>query len=217
MASGYYNGHIHTMLDKEQDFPAFVWSVARGFGAFVMLRDEPSAPTPLAFEPEPYYSEELGKRIAARDEWVAKTPEEKVAWGENERQNEILRRQVAIKQTESEMDRMRAMREQVAAWEPPTHGHVELKKSMLDSIDTSLGDGDPTSYNRKALDEAMRRTALRFAADQEAKVESDVAYSEKALREEQNRVTSRNSWIAALNASVPLPEAALAKAEGRGL
>lgn len=191
-------GYTAALCDGEMSFEDFVWRLARGMGAFVMMRDDSlNAKIPERFEPSDYNSKELAKaekelkRIQALtiEECNEAAREEYLALKENFTE--------ANKRTDKVRDRLQRMRSKVADWKPPTSEHVGFKEFMLEQLDSTIRfDGDcyvkmPEKINGMVW-KARKLDALKH----------DVEYHTKAHREEVERTEGRNKWIAELRASL---------------
>lgn len=199
MANISATGYVHRLIDGHQTFPQFVWSCARAFGALVALRDDDSAPIPDALEVDAYYNRSLAEAKAELAAWDGMTANERYAWAvaHIQKLRDDARRQAV--EVSNDVAQVRAMLAQVDAWTPPTPDHEGLRTFMLEQLNRSLSDTDHFERNIELCDatrpeDMVSRRGERLAAN--------VASAEKMLREEVERVTGRNQWLAALRASV---------------
>jgi hypothetical protein len=123
--------------DPTFTFEQYVWRCARAFGALIMMRDEPmDARVPERFEPSGYYARELGKERARLLELEGMSAEAVVAARNAAHQQARERVENSNRESSEKLERYRAIRSQVEAWEPPSPDHVGLKRFMLEQIDT---------------------------------------------------------------------------------
>lgn len=180
-------------------FEDFAMRCARGMGALIMMRDEPmNAPVPHEFKPGRYHSDELNKLLAKRERIKLMSAEDcSVAASEDHRRSVGY-----IKERTDEADALcasyQSMLHQVRGWEPPTADHEGLKRFMVEQIESSLRFDSP-SY-RDSEPELLGGEEWRKR--ESGQVEKDIAYHEDEHAKEVERTNQRNSWVAALRASL---------------
>ena len=197
------SGYTYKIHDGEPvTFPEFVMSCARAFGALVVMRDDPAdAPIPDKFTVAPWYAERVAK---ARDD-LAKAREMtdddavRLAAEENESHADSIKRingtAAAVRQR---YDKMMA---EVAAWQPPTEEHEDLKRFMTEQLQQSWEfDGVPyTGTEQPVLD------APTYRAQKIDQAVRELRYAEKSYDEEVDRVAKRNAWVSELRRSLEQP------------
>jgi hypothetical protein len=189
-------------------FDQFVWDCARAFGALVMMRDEPQGtPIPARFEPSPYYATRVSEARAKLTHLRALTIEQAHAECVAEFQRELTSTSKRIQEKEELRAKYTAMLERVDAWQPPTPEHVGLKEFMQKQIRESIDWDCSTKYDTSP--ECKTTGAWHTLAIAKAELELNMA--EQSLREEIERVESRNDWLSALRESVPYPKTTEAK------
>lgn len=180
-------------------FEQFVWQCARGMGALIMMRDEPSgAPIPERFEPSDYNAKKLQ---AAKDELtrlVNLTPDQMIAECEAEHAKLEAEKAERLAENEKQLAAYRAMLDQVLAWVPPTKDHEGLKEFMADQIRQSIKFDDMSKHYKP---EPMP-SAYEWATKAIATTTREIEYHAKAHQEEVERTEARNEWIAALRKSL---------------
>lgn len=200
----------YTALIIEGDgvsFEEFAWSCARPFGALVMMRDDgPGAKIPERFEPTPWHTEKIAEAKARLAAAEAMTDEQAETGAEAAYQEAVAYWTKANTETDQQRARYEEMLRRVIAWEPPTPDHVGMKDFMRTQIEESIrfdcDFGRETPVRLSGADWRTREIEL---------AQRDIAYHEKAHREEIERVEGRNAWLAALRSSVPMPEKLKAK------
>ena len=102
-------------------FEQFVWQCARGMGALVMMRDEPTgAPIPERFEPSDYNAKRLQEATDELARLRSLTPEQMQAECEAKHAKSEAQKKKRLAENEAQLAAYRAMLDQVLAWVPPT-------------------------------------------------------------------------------------------------
>lgn len=193
-------GYTAKMYDgKEQSFREYALECARAFGACVELREAPSGPAPLELPGSSYHQERLDKAQAELRAVMAWTPEELAEKAEADYQ---ARKDAWTKQMEECAARLRLYGANLAAakaWTPPSPDHEELKKFMIQQIETCWGETKP--YGESPLGwggnyEKYREQRLKA-------IDRDIEHHTRQAREEEARRTMRNSWLRLLHESLP--------------
>lgn len=194
MPTGYtsdiYNG-------KKVTFQQFVLQCARAFGALVTMRDDPmDAAIPDEFKPSDYHEKEL--EVARRNlkTYEAKTETAWKALADKTFMKEIKDYEEAKRKQEEMDSRYDAMLEQVAAWEPPTSEHEELKSFMKNQLlESKRFDSYVPDKPRKQLWEMLKAKLI-------ADAKRDIAYHEKEHAGEVDRCAARTKWVRELRESL---------------
>lgn len=180
-------------------FPEYLWGCAKAFGACISMRDEPAdTPIPDKFAASSYHQVALAK--ATKELARLQSLTENQIWEElvNER-NVVMQSNIErVEENKLKNERYSIIRSEVEAWSPPTPDHVELKKFMLEQIETSL----PLYEYQQEL---PPHNPKEWLAGKVEKVRRDIEYHTKGDAEERERNANRNNWIAALRSSVPQP------------
>ena len=169
--------------------------------AFVAMRDDPNdIPIPEVFPPRTsYYDEQIAASLRTLAEVGALSAEKcerraikECADAQDGRLQRVWKR---IEQRQ----RYQAMLTKVAAWEPPTAEHVELKafmsKQLTLSIECDCDDRYQPPEPPLLTGEAWRRAAQVDAA-------SKLANASEARQAEIDRAAGRTRWVAALRESL---------------
>lgn len=193
MPTGYT---CHVVDGKITEFPEFALSCARAFGALISMRDEPmDAPIPDEFKPSSYNETRLAESRAKLAELNAMTAEQvaercAAAYAEARASHDKYEADCA------EQDRrLDAMLIKVEAWMPPTAGHVEMKKFMIEQLTISKRGSyrptpplkmEPTDWHRDQIERAMK--GIEYHAGEHAK--------------EIERAKGRTEWLQQLRSSL---------------
>jgi hypothetical protein len=193
-------GYTAELMEKGQDFDAFVMRCARAFGALITMRDESlEAPIPDEFQASTYASDALARAVGQRQRLEAMSNEERIRFGARERKNLLRSLKDAMAQHEAENVRLDDMAAKVKAWQPPSADHKELKAFMLEQIKTSRHD---LTYYVRAMEEAEAKAPVTFYADAAIRAEKDIAYYTEELKKDQKRAAERTLWVKQLRDSL---------------
>jgi len=185
-------------MGKEVTFEEFAMKCARNFCALVTMRHEPlDAPIPERFTPSDYHLREEIKarqRLAEVESWDEEQAEREAERAYQEavrRRNEIIAKNARIR------ERYEKMLAQVRAWTPPTPDHKNLKKFMIEQLETSI-EGDCTCVPKKP----KRLSGAEYKRQQIEKAQWEIEYHAKEYEAEVKRVQKRNEWLQALRESL---------------
>jgi hypothetical protein len=181
-------------------FEKFVWSCARGMGALVMMRDEPTgAPIPQRFEPSDYNARQVAQLRGDIARLEAMTIEQVQAEAESAYISAVESRRLRIREKLELHNKYSEMLAKVVQWNAPTPDHEGLKNFMASQLRESMDFDCSTVY-----DEAPeRQEAAAWHNAQITEARRMLAYHEKAHAEEVQRTEARNDWLTALRDSVP--------------
>lgn len=195
MPTGYT---CHVVDGKITEFPEFALSCARAFGALISMREEPAdAPIPDEFKPSSYNETRLTESRAKLEELNAMTAEqvaERCAAAYTEAQASHDKYEADCCEQDRRLDAMLA---KVAAWTPPTAGHVEMKAFMIDQLTISKRGSyrpmpplkmEPADWHRDQIEKAMK----------------DIEYHAGEHAKEVERAKGRTEWLQQLRSSLVL-------------
>lgn len=181
-------------------FEQFVWSCARGMGALIMMRDEPTgAPIPERFEPSQYYAMAADKARAELARLETMSIEQVEAEADAAYVAAVQSYRDRIREALELRNKYSAMLAKVVQWEPPTAEHKGLQEFMASQLRQSIDFDCSTSYGEKPY----RQDATAWHNGLIAKARKDILYYEAEQAKEVERTEGRNEWIAALRKSVP--------------
>lgn len=193
-----YTAKLHN--GEEQTFPEFVMSCARAFGALITMRDDPAdAEIPDEFKPSDYHVRELEKARERLSEVEGWTFDQVSSAAEEDFQKRLRYWRELCTTKAARQARYAAMLRQVGQWTPPTEEHVELKKFMLDQLQTSI-DFDCNYALKQAVPEHVSPELYRQQRIEKA--QRDIAYHEKEQAGEAERARNRTAWVRALRSSL---------------
>jgi len=193
MPTGYTAG-----IEKGMTFQEYALGCARAFGALVEMRDDPpDKPIPEKFEPSTYHIECLD-RARTRLKFVESlTFKQAEAEAKLEYQDALASHTRYATAKNEQRKRYEIMLTEVRAYIPPSPDHVEYKQFMesqlVESIRFDCG-FDAPAPRKKSAEEWLR--------DEQAKALKDITYHTEEHKKEQERVDSRNRWVAQLRESL---------------
>jgi len=182
-------------------FEQFVWSCARGMGALINMRDEPSnASIPERFEPSDYHARKLEEANAALANLRAMSDDETATAAQEAFAAESKTNADAIARNSELRAKYEAMLVQVQAWQSPTPDHDGFKRFMTEQLTDSIRFDCSARYYEKH--KPAQKTGEEWRALQIANELHNVDYHTREHAEEVKRTESRNDWIAALRGSL---------------
>ncbi|WP_312381575.1 hypothetical protein [Stutzerimonas balearica] len=181
-------------------FEQFVMGCARGFGALIMMRDEPAnAPIPERFEPSDYHLCKLDEAHSRFDEISSLTPEACEHRAAQQYHDAETQRRIRIKEIGELRQKYDAMIQAVDEWAPPSAEHIHLKEFMRKQLTESIDFDCDASYY--AI-ETPRLSGQVWLEQQLEKARRDIAYHEQQHKEEVERTNQRNEWLRLLRESL---------------
>ena len=197
-------GYTATLAEGEQSFQDFALSCARAFGACIEQRDDPMTDKPKLAKKSNYHDEQLEKaktELAAFDAW---TTEQKLAYGEKAKAEDIESSERSLAKKRAQQARYEGMVAQVSAWEPPSADHVEYKKFMLQQLSSSIEFDCGGSYYEQSLERARKKDPLSYTMEYRETLTRNIEYHEAESKKEDERHDGRNEWITKLYKSLDL-------------
>lgn len=179
------------------DLRTFALICARGMGALVTMRDEPSdAPIPERIEPSDYHSKELAAATARLGALRAMTANEigleAAAWNEANEAHKLER----VRENNLQRGRYDRMIAETEAWQGAPEG---LKELMLDQLRSSR-DFDTSDEPLKYYEPA--RTVVEWLNEELRRIKRNIDYHTKEDAEERRRTDARNAWLRQLHDSL---------------
>lgn len=181
--------------DENYTFKEYLLSCARSCGALHSMRDKgKDAPLPDSIEPEPYHLEKLEEVKAKLENLKLMTDEQKELAATAQYARALKFATEANESVGVKRARYEAMLTRVIAWVPPTPEHDDLKKFMIEQIQTSF----PTYI----VDLPKRMTGAEWAEEENKDLLVDVLYHEKKSREQAEWARKATAWVKTLKESV---------------
>jgi len=195
-------GYTADIAKPETTFEDFAKHCARNFGAFIHLRDEAYDGTMPRQEVSNYHA----KRIIALEAEKVRLGNMTIIEAEAKAKAEFeSRKERAIQSVRDNMvlkARYEQFLEKAKAYKPPTPEHENYRKFMIKQIEESIDFDCNISYSMEDLSKYKPLSGAGWKRAQYKHIEKDLAYAEKHIREEIERVAGRNGWIDALEQSL---------------
>ena len=176
---------------------------ARAFGACIDMRDESSStPIPESFKPSNYH---LEKKHAAEQKLRKFKSFKKEDWEKLAKktfEEEFARNQKYIDEAKTLLTKYKNMLEKVRAWSPPTEEHQNLKRFMIEQIESSIKFDCDVEYWTRQLNSVVLDKWQHFKGEQIALVIENIAYHEKEYEKEVERARKNSEWVNALRESL---------------
>lgn len=196
MTTGYTVGIEDGTITTGKDFLKLC---TRAFGIAIDLRDEPlSVPTPTEFVLDIYYKDRVDR--ARKELEHAKNmsfEDAKAKMMKSHAENVAMYKYLAEKDIENNK-KYAKVKAEVKAWNPPTAEHYNIKRFALEQIDMCM-------TKQKWIDEYLQKANEKLDDSDEAvekyiteQIEcsyENVKRAENSLKEELERVASKNTWM----------------------
>jgi len=185
---------------KVSSFRDYALDCARAFGACITLRDEPDAPIPEEFLPDPYHKKQLTD--ARKELKRAQSMSLKQAVKEAKKEYELEMREFRKGKRENNQTRRNyeSMLEKARNYQPPTPDHVNFRDFMVSQLEESIKFDCSGDY----YDEPPKKqTGAQYKANLIERAKEDIAYHRKEHRAKVKRATERTGWVRALKDSLP--------------
>ena len=190
-------------IEKGISFYGFVMACAREMGAGQTMRGEPNdTPIPETFEPSKVHLEQIDKavkRLAVLEKMtktMAASRANKAYLQEIKFQKERIRKSNKLKQ------KYEAMLSQIQQWQPPTKGHVEFKRFMIEQVRSTIMFDCDTGYHIRKAAENKLLTGDEWLAKETETAKHNIKYHIKENKEEVERSEGRTRWMKALRESL---------------
>lgn len=200
MPTGYTAGVMDGTITEFKDY---AFQCARAFGALVTLRDDPITPDIPVLEVGDYYStavrraEEEVKRLSIMTSKQIEA--EFLKW----KTRDIKYHTKAIKDQEKTRKKYLNMLEEAKKFVAPTDDHVEYRDFLISQLEESLKWDCGSDYHQEQLAKVKRKKSARaWHREALAGAKYRLKYAKKSLKEEIERVKSRNDWLDQLKKAV---------------
>ena len=186
-------------IQKGIDFKTFVMRCARNFGALVMMRDDPmDAEIPSVFEPSSYHKDAMERADSKLIEAKKMSLETAKILSEQEHTDAISSNEKRISEKLDFETKYVTMLDKVKAWTPPTPEHDNIKKFMIEQIESSIEFDCDITYNS----EPVLLSPEKWLGEYIDKCAKDLEYHVKEWYAEVDRCKERNEWINQLRKSL---------------
>ena len=200
MPTGYTAGVMDGTITEFKDY---AFQCARAFGALVMQRDDPLTPNIPVLKVDDYYSaavreaEEEVKQISSMTSKQIETEFLK------SKARDIKYHTKGIKDQEKTRERYLKMLEEAKKFVAPTDEHVSYRDFLISQLEESLNWDCRSNYHQEQLAKTKRKkSAKSWHREGLAEAKYRLKYAKKSLKEEIERVKSRNDWLSQLKKAV---------------
>lgn len=179
---------------KDVSFKEFALLCARQFGALAHMRNEDLDVQIIKKEPNIYYLEELNEAKKKLEEFKANPPTREFLAKEWAEKLEKLKEEDVKRNKEYDELRMRylEMLRQVQAWVPPTDEHTNLKKFMIEQLESSIR-FDCMIYSNADKFPTMEQYIKAGLSPE--RLEADVEYYQKEWDKQVKGCEEANKWV----------------------
>lgn len=184
---------------KITDFNEYALQCARNFGACITLRDEPMTSEIPEFVPSDHNAKRLAEAKKDLAAFLAMDHDqrEKLRSDEHAENARVAEKGIAEKQVERE--RYEAMLAKAKAYKSPSPDHDNYAGFLVSQLEESIQWDCSTDY----YDGLQQQKPFgEWESEKLERLKRDVAYHEKANREEIERTDQRNEWVRKLKASL---------------
>lgn len=183
--------------DKPTSFAEFVATCAHAF-FYDSMTDSGQLPQVRDDDPGRHHREELAKAKAAQKKLNTMTDAQIRKAADDEYEERCAAEQKSYEDTEAKRERYEAMLDQVKAWKPPTAKHANLKKFMVEQLESSI------QFDCHPLDVVDPKTPEQWVAAQQKSINWRLEYHAEELEKELERDAANREWIDALADSLGL-------------
>ena len=190
-------GYTSKLYDgKKQTFQEFAMECARAFGALVTLRDDSDAKIPDEFKPSEYAQESLKKAEKKLKEAIGWSDAAAAAKALVEYNNSVKEYEASKERSAGIVKRYREMLAEVKKWTPPTPDHENMKKFMVEQLESSI------KFDNYTPDKPKMLTGPQYKKEIIEGCQKDIGYYTKSHLEEVQRCEGRTAWVKALRDSL---------------
>lgn len=177
----------------------FLKLCTRNFGVAIELKDEDlSVPTPIHFEPDPYYKEQYEKAVKKRNKYRKMTLDEAREEFIDQSIENINSTKSHLKNLIGENDKYRAIKNEIMQWIPPTSDHEKLKEYAINQLDISMNSADTIKYYKEESDKMIddnEKAVTEYLDRKREMTEGNVIRSYKKWQENIKETEKKNLWM----------------------
>lgn len=199
MPTGYTN---RIQNGEITEFKDFALACARAFGALISMRDDAlDAPMPAEILPDTkYHDDHIAAATLEIDRLARMTAGQISAANTADHAAGVARWKKRQEDIVLSRGRYEAMIAKVAAWQPPTQEHIELKKFMMSQLRDSIG--FDCTRDPKWDPEPQPITDAEWFSANKKEAQQRFYINIQARHEEIQRAADRNAWLSALRNSL---------------
>ena len=203
MATGYTAGIIDGKTETFQDFAK---QCMRAFGATIHMRDENMDKEYEPRTPSDYHTEALEKAKEKLKQAETLTDAELIEMRTKELEESKKYHLESIAKTKIARAKLEEFLAKAIEFKAPTPEHEELRKFMIEQLQSTIDFDGKTDYHDKALPQVemelknIDANQIRFSMIADAN--KDITYHLKEYKEELKRCAESNAWVETLLGSL---------------
>ena len=189
-------GYTYSVQNGEvTELKEFMLSCAKGFGAFIHMRDDGISSDIKYREVGEYYSRRLENTKREFEEFKLLSDEEIQKQLDESYERRIKEQKEGLKRFDEQKQRYLDMIDKVKEWIPPTEDHIKLKEFALEQLNSSLEFDCSDSSRNYYLQEPFKDTVEEYRVYKIKSYLKDLEYYSKSYRDELESVEKANKWI----------------------
>jgi len=179
-------------------FEDFTMRCARAFGALIEMRDEPMDAEIPEFKQSTYYSESL-KRSEEKLERLQNMDHTEMCDAANKEYDDTIKSELKYTKEKNELrEGYNSMLLQVENWRPPTIEHTDLKRFMIEQIESSINQ----DCRESTASDIKKLTGDEWLELNVNSVIRNIKYYGKEHLKEIDRINKKNQWVKKLRESL---------------
>jgi len=196
MPTGYTSG----ILDgKTPSFQLFAKSCARAFGTMIHMRDDDSSAEYTKREPTDYHTKELDEVQKEYDSIINGTDEFILSLAKKNLKRKIKSYTSIIKEHTQNKEKLLPFLEKAKAYIPPTINHEDIKRFMIEQIETTITHDGSTKYYENERNKLKKELSLLTVKQAKIKLITkltwSIEYHTKERDDEIQRCEESNKWV----------------------
>lgn len=203
MPSGYTVGIQNGTINNLNDF---IWTCARGFGAFITQKDNIDEPPVLKEKPYPYYKNQVKKLLKKQQKYNEYTDDDWQKEYFKYIEDQLKDIDNNIKEKIESKEKYENILNQVKEWIPPNENFHELKSFMINQIEESIDFDCNTSFWQERKNKISNLKLEQYKRNILDDINKSLISSKEYYDEEVQRVKERNQWKQQLIESIGLPK-----------
>ena len=189
-------GYTYSVQNGEvTELKEFMLSCAKGFGAFINMRDDGISSDIKYREVGEYYSRRLENTKREFEEFKLLSDEEIQKQLDESYERRVKEQKEGLKRFDEQKQRYLDMIDKVKEWIPPTEDHIKLKEFALEQLNSSLEFDCSDSSRNYYLQEPFKDTVEEYRVYKIKSYLKDLEYYSKSYRDELESVEKANKWI----------------------
>lgn len=189
-------GYTYSVQNGEvTELKEFMLSCAKGFGAFIHMRDDGISSDIKYREVGEYYSRRLENTKREFEEFKLLSDEEIQKQLDESYERRVKEQKEGLKRFDEQKQRYLDMIDKVKEWIPPTEDHIKLKEFALEQLNSSLEFDCSDSSRNYYLQEPFKDTVEEYRVYKIKSYLKDLEYYSKSYRDELESVEKANKWI----------------------